>query len=90
MILKTIFDSWKQWKTRSSLYRKALNIVTVDLAKSFELIALFTSDHCDAAFLDKLYAFKIKHIALRSAGFDHVDIEKAKALGIQVANVPEY
>jgi D-lactate dehydrogenase len=32
----------------------------------------------------------IKYLALRSAGYNHVDLVKAKELGMKVANVPEY
>ena len=60
------------------------------LAQNCEAISLFTSDDASAEVLDILHDLGIRHIALRSAGFNHVDLERAKALGIRVARVPAY
>jgi D-lactate dehydrogenase len=67
-----------------------LNESTANLAKGFEAVALFTSDNASAAVLEKLNECGVKFIALRSVGYDHVDLAKAKSLGIKVANVPAY
>lgn len=69
---------------------KRLSIETAGLAKGFEAIALFTSDNASADVLEKLGEYGVRFIALRSAGYDHVDLAKAKQLGIKVANVPAY
>ncbi len=63
---------------------------TVALAKGSGAIALFTMDDASAPVLEALHSFGVKYIALRSAGFNHVDLKKAKALGIKVARVPAY
>lgn len=67
-----------------------LSIGTANLAKGFEAIALFTSDNASAEVLEKLIEYGVRFIALRSAGHDHIDLVKAKQLGIKVANVPAY
>lgn len=67
-----------------------LNADTATLAKGFEAIALFTSDNASAEVLEKLWGYGVRFIALRSVGYDHVDLAKAKQLGIKVANVPAY
>jgi D-lactate dehydrogenase len=67
-----------------------LNETTAHFAKGFEVVALFTSDNASAEVLAKLNECKVKFIALRSVGYDHVDLAKAKSLGIKVANVPAY
>lgn len=69
---------------------KALRLETVDLAKGFEVIAIFSSDDASAAVLEKLSQYGVKYITSRSAGYDHIDLNKANDLGIKVANVPEY
>ncbi len=69
---------------------KELREETAELAKGCEAVALFTSDKADAAVLEKLAALGIRSIALRSVGFDHVDLKEAKLLNIKVANVPAY
>ena len=67
-----------------------LNESTVDLAKGFEAVSLFTSDMGSDSILEKLYGFGVRFIALRSVGSDHISLAKAKSLGFKVANVPAY
>ena len=69
---------------------EALSAETAHLAKEYEAISIFTSDDASTAVIEKLYANGIKYIAVRAAGYDNVDIQKANELGIKVANVPEY
>ncbi|MDW8467060.1 MAG: 2-hydroxyacid dehydrogenase [Chloroherpetonaceae bacterium] len=70
--------------------RIQLTTETVELAKGSNVVSLFVNDDGSAPILEKLASFGIKHIALRSAGFNHVDLDKARELGIRVANVPAY
>ena len=67
-----------------------LNLDTADLAKGYTAVALFTSDNASSAVLKRLYENGVKFIALRSVGYDHVDLTLAKQLNIKVANVPAY
>jgi D-lactate dehydrogenase len=67
-----------------------LQLDTVDLAKGYDAICLFTSDDAGEKVLVKLTEIGVKYIVLRSAGYDHIDLQKAKALQIKVANVPNY
>ncbi|RDI52499.1 2-hydroxyacid dehydrogenase [Flavobacterium glaciei] len=67
-----------------------LNENTALLAKGFDAVSLFTSDDASEKVLQKLSTYGVKYIALRSVGYDHVDLTKAKSLGMKVANVPEY
>lgn len=67
-----------------------LSLETVSLSKGFDAVSLFTGDDASAPILELLHANGIRFIALRSAGYNHVDIDKAKQLGIHVARVPAY
>ena len=67
-----------------------LNENTVHLATGFDAVSLFTSDDASDIVLQKLYACGVKYIALRSAGYDQIDLPRAKSLAIKVANVPSY
>lgn len=67
-----------------------LDINTVSMAAGFEVVSLFTSDDASAPVLRQLARIGVRFIALRSVGSDHVDLQEAAALGIRVANVPEY
>ncbi|WP_236939908.1 2-hydroxyacid dehydrogenase [Francisella uliginis] len=63
---------------------------TANIAKGYDAVCIFVNDVCDADIIDKLYSLGIKAILLRCAGFNNVDINYAKKLGIQVARVPAY
>ncbi len=63
---------------------------SANLAYGFEAVALFTSDDASEEVLEILHKNGVRFIALRSAGYDHVDLEKAKQLNLKAANVPAY
>lgn len=67
-----------------------LNEQTVELAKGADAIIIFVNDNASASVLERLANLNIRYLALRSAGYNHVDIDQAKKLGLKVANVPEY
>ena len=71
-------------------FTERLTLDNCHLAEGFKAISLFTSDDASAPVLDRLYQGGTRFIALRSAGYNHVDLEHATALGITVANVPAY
>jgi D-lactate dehydrogenase len=68
----------------------ALSGITASLAEGCEAACIFVNDDASAEVLNKLAAAGVKFLLLRSAGFNHVDLEAARALGIRVARVPEY
>lgn len=63
---------------------------TCTLAKGSDAVCLFVNDTADRDCLEKLAGLGIKHIALRCAGFNNVDLSAAEEFGIQVTRVPEY
>lgn len=67
-----------------------LTLDTVDLAKGCDAICIFTEDNASAPILDRLHDLGVKYVALRSAGFNNIDVPHAKKLGIRMARVPEY
>lgn len=69
---------------------KKLSIETAGMASGCDAVALFTADDASALILQKLMVNGVRSIALRSAGYDHVDLSEASRLGIKVANVPAY
>ncbi len=58
------------------------------LDKNTEILSTFIYSHIDAAVIDHLP--KLKLLATRSTGFDHIDIEQCKKRNIAVLNVPSY
>ena len=67
-----------------------LNAGTAAFAKGSEAVCAFVNDKIDEACLKVLHSVGVKMVALRSAGFNHVDLKAAGQLGIQVARVPGY
>lgn len=63
---------------------------TAILAQGFDAVCAFVNDDLSAGVLKQLHKIGIKFLALRSAGFNHVDVAEAKRLGFQVAHVPAY
>ena len=67
-----------------------LSSETAMLSAGFEASSLFVSDDASASILEILHQQGIRFIALRTAGFNNIDLSKAKELGIRVARVPAY
>lgn len=58
--------------------------------EGFTVVCVFVNDKLDKTLLELMAQKGIKLIALRSAGFNNVDIEAAAKLGIKVFRVPAY
>lgn len=67
-----------------------LNSETAILAKGFPAVCMFVNDLADAATLDILAKQETRLLALRSAGFNTVDLKKAAEVGIKIVRVPAY
>lgn len=67
-----------------------LDVSTAIAADGAEVVCAFVNDHLDKAVLEILAQHGVKLIALRSAGFNNVDLAAAKSLGLEIARVPEY
>lgn len=63
---------------------------TAALAAGFDVACSFVNDQVDREALEVLRRGGVRLLALRSAGFNHVDLEAAAAVGIPVVRVPEY
>jgi D-lactate dehydrogenase len=63
---------------------------TATLAAGFDAVCSFVSDQVDRPALELLRAGGVRLIALRSAGYNHVDLVAADELGLPVVRVPEY
>lgn len=100
-IMKTLFYSTKDFElpylkaagkdnAEVVFINEALGMATAAMAKGYDAISIFAGDDASAKVLEMLYNNGVAYIAIRSAGYDNVDIKVAAALGIIVANVPEY
>jgi len=73
-----------------TFFEAQLNEQTVNLAKGCEAVCAFVNDKLNAAVIKSLAGLGVKLIALRSAGFNNVDLAAAKENTIAVVRVPAY
>lgn len=71
-------------------YEMGLNPSSAVMARGARIVSAFVNDDLGAETLRVLAGGGTEFIALRCAGFNQVDLEAARDLGIKVANVPAY
>ncbi|MDI6828169.1 MAG: hydroxyacid dehydrogenase [Armatimonadota bacterium] len=89
-------EDWEEEFIRTSrlqehnprLYRERLTEDTAILAENAEIVSVFIYSDLKKPTLDKLP--KLRMIATRSTGYDHIDIQECERRHIAVANVPFY
>ena len=67
-----------------------LDVTTATLAAGFDVVVPFVNDIVDRAVIDKLAHGGTRLLALRSSGFNHVDLRAAEEAGLTVMRVPAY
>jgi D-lactate dehydrogenase len=79
----------KKYDYEIKFFKYHLTPDNVVLAKGFDAIVIFVNDTVTPDMMDKLYEGGVRLIALRSSGFNNVDLKSA--LGrIKVVRVPAY
>ncbi len=73
-----------------TFFEPRLTYETASLASGYAAICVFINDTVDGKTLRAIAAHGVKLIALRSAGFNHVDLKIAAQLGLMVVRVPAY
>ena len=71
-------------------FENSLTVRTAPLAAGADAVCIFVNDTADREVLESLAALGVRHVALRCAGFNNVDLAAANALGITVVRVPAY
>lgn len=71
-------------------YETHLHAGTANLARDFPAVSAFVNDTVDAPTLRALAEGGTRLVALRSAGYNHVDLEAAERAGLTVVRVPAY
>ncbi len=61
---------------------------TAKTANGCEAVCIFVNDDGSRPVLEELKAHGVKYIALRCAGFNNVDLDAAKELGLRVVRAP--
>ena len=73
-----------------SFFETSLNKSTANLSIGFDVVCAFVNDKVDIDTIEILANNGVKLIAMRSAGFNNVDLQSAKDHGIKVVRVPAY
>jgi len=68
----------------------SLSSETTRLVEDEEAVCLFVSDEAPAGVVEDLADRGVRLIVLRSAGFNHVDVEAAEQHGLTILRVPAY
>lgn len=81
-----------QDKLHFTFLESKLTDETIDEARGFDAICVFVNDVVNSNVISKIYQNNnaMKIIALRSAGFNNVDLETAGKYDIKVCRVPRY
>ena len=73
-----------------SYFETRLSLQTASLCQRFDAVCAFINDDLSGTVLEAIADFDIRSVALRSAGFNNVDLAVAKKRGITVVRVPAY
>ncbi|SCG67506.1 2-hydroxyacid dehydrogenase [Micromonospora coxensis] len=73
-----------------ALLEPRLSAETATLARGADAVCAFVNDDLGAPVLEQLAGAGVRVVALRSAGYNHVDVAAAAKLGLTVVRVPEY
>jgi D-lactate dehydrogenase len=77
-------------KHKLTFLKESLSSKTVMKSVGYDAISVFSADDGSFMTMEKLKDFGVKYMALRSTGYDNVNLNAAARLNIKVANVPDY
>ncbi len=67
-----------------------LNPLTATLARGYDAVCAFVNANVGAMTLEVLAGLDVKLVLMRCAGYDAVNVDMAKSLGVTVTRVPAY
>ena len=73
-----------------NMVEQRLQPSTAHLAAGADAACIFVNDIADAEVLGTLAGLGVRHVALRCAGFNNVDLDAAAQLGLTIVHVPAY
>ncbi|MFN8769316.1 MAG: 2-hydroxyacid dehydrogenase [Neisseriaceae bacterium] len=87
---KKYFNLHNIYNLEFTFIENTINQDSLKLAQKHDAICVFANDKVDQTIIAILSDMNIKLIALRSAGFDNIDLLSAKQYNIPVVRVPAY
>jgi len=88
---RTVFErECERFKHEITFFEARLTEQSANLATGYPCVCAFVNDRLNKVTLQALSATGTRLIALRSAGFNHVDLASARDLDLKIVRVPEY
>lgn len=84
------FKSLNKFNFELELVTELMNDNNVDLCIGADAVMVRGNCKADRNNLEKLASYGIKHLLTRTVGFNHIDLEAAAELNLNVARVPAY
>jgi D-lactate dehydrogenase len=84
------FDRHNNGRHAIHYVEASLNRDTVRVAEGSKVVCIFVNDTCTAPIVQALASLGVELIALRCAGFNHVDLQACQAHHVSVVRVPAY
>lgn len=88
--LKAIEKYSKEFNLDVTIADVNFGVDTAEMAEGFDAVIILGNCIANRPALEKIASYGIKVLATRSAGYEKIDLEAAKELGIMVSNVPAY
>ncbi len=80
----------KQYQLDLSASSEGITRENTHLAKGCGAVVVAAAGYLDLEIISDLKHYGIAYIVTRTAGFNHIDLKAAKALGVKVSYVPSY
>lgn len=87
---KKWFDKYLSEDEEITYFESRLNVRNAQVCNGYDVVIAFVNDELNGNTIDVIADMGVKMIALRSAGFNNVDIKAATKRNIIVARVPAY
>ncbi|MBN2352274.1 MAG: cyclic nucleotide-binding domain-containing protein [Spirochaetales bacterium] len=84
------FEAANRGRFALHYFEPRLGLETAFLCSGFKAVCAFVNDDVSRPVLEELKRQGVELIALRCAGFNNVDVEAARDLGLSVTRVPAY
>ncbi len=75
---------------RLTFFEPRLTHQTAMLVEDHDAVCVFVNDDVSAAVVDRLADREVRLVLTRSAGYNHIDVDRATERGVVVARVPAY
>ncbi len=83
-----IIDSYKQkYNIEFAATDEILDDNTIDMCKGFDAVSTLGFSRLDKKMLDKIKSNGVKFISTRTIGYNHIDVQYAKSIGLKLCNV---